>query len=140
MVDDEALKLDVVVRCVEQKLPGRYRHLRIPYLYGLRTKGNHTVIMHTPDLCYSIEQVGQPPKALARFAEDYLPLMFWGENADDLEEFTAYTAEAAPLVEKAVGADAIDAGFVRLAAAKDAEAFVTACRRLRFWDRAGAER
>ena len=101
MVDDEALKLDVVVRCVEQKLPGRYRHLRIPYLYGLRTKGNHTVIMHTPDLCYSIEQVGQPPKALARFAEDYLPLMFWGENADDLEEFTAYTAEAAYTHQKA---------------------------------------
>ena len=101
MVDDEALKLDVVVRCVEQKLPGRYRHLRIPYLYGLRTKGNHTVIMHTPDLCYSIEQVGQPPKAVARFAEDYLPLMFWGENADDLEEFTAYTAEAAYTHKKA---------------------------------------
>ena len=101
MVDDEALKLDVVVRCVSQKLPGRYRQLRIPYLYGLRTKGNHTVIMHTPDLCYSIEQVGQPPKAVARFAEDYLPLMFWGENADDLEEFTAYTAEVAYTHKKA---------------------------------------
>ncbi|MFM9939018.1 MAG: hypothetical protein ACKVP7_05935 [Hyphomicrobiaceae bacterium] len=94
-VDDETLTLDVVVRCVTQKLPGRYRHLRIPYLYGLRTKSNHTVIVHTPDLCYSIDQAGQPPKALARFADDYLPLMFWGENADDLEEFTAYTAEIA---------------------------------------------
>ena len=94
-VAGEVLKLDVVIRCVTQKLPGRFRHLRIPYLYGLRTKTNHTVIMHTPDLCFSIEQDGQPPKALARFADDYLPLMFWGENADDLEEFTAYTAEIA---------------------------------------------
>ncbi len=94
-VGDEPLELNVVVRCVLQKLPGRTRELRIPYLYGLRTKGGSAVIMYLPELCSSIEKVGLPPKHFEHFPTEFLPLMLWAENADDLEEFTAYTAEVA---------------------------------------------
>nr|WP_303652719.1 catalase [Paludisphaera mucosa] len=53
-------------------------------------------------------------------------------------KFIAYVAAATPLLEKA-GAG-LDEGFIALNAAADAAGFVTACRKLRFWDRAGAER
>lgn len=53
-------------------------------------------------------------------------------------KFVGYAATAAPLFEKA-GA-ALDEGFLPLNKAGEAEAFVAACRKLRFWDRAGAER
>ena len=53
-------------------------------------------------------------------------------------KFIAYMESSAPLFEKA-GAS-IDDGFVLLKAAKDCTAFVTECRKLRFWDRAGVER
>jgi catalase len=55
-------------------------------------------------------------------------------------KFIAYVEEAAPLVEKAIGADAIDDGFVLLKSGTDAATFVAECRKLRFWDRAEAER
>ena len=50
----------------------------------------------------------------------------------------AYAATAMPLFEKA-GA-ALDEGFVALGTAGDCDAFVAACRKLRFWDRQAAER
>ena len=53
-------------------------------------------------------------------------------------KFIAYAAAAVPLLEKA-GA-ALDEGFVPLNKAGDCNAFVAACRKLRFWDREGAER
>ncbi len=53
-------------------------------------------------------------------------------------KFIAYVAAAAPLLEKA--GVAIDDVFVPLGKAGDCDAFVAACRKLRFWDRAGAER
>jgi len=55
-------------------------------------------------------------------------------------KFLGYVADAAPLFEKAGVAGAIDEGFVPLKAAADAQAFVAACRKVRFWERAGAER
>ncbi len=55
-------------------------------------------------------------------------------------KFIAHVAAATPLVEKAVGTDAIDDGFTLLKTEQDATTFVTACRKLRFWDRVGAER
>jgi len=55
-------------------------------------------------------------------------------------KFLGYVADAAPLFEKAGVAGAIDEGFVPLKAAADAQAFVAACRKVRFWERADAER
>lgn len=55
-------------------------------------------------------------------------------------KFVGYAATAAPLFEKAGVADGIDEGFLPLNKASEVEAFVAACRKLRFWDRAAAER
>jgi catalase len=53
-------------------------------------------------------------------------------------KFIAYSAAAAPLLEKA--GTALDEGFIPLNKAGDCSDFIVACRKLRFWDRAGAER
>ncbi len=55
-------------------------------------------------------------------------------------KFIAYVEAAAPLLEKAGVADSVDDGFVLLKGGKDCATFVAECRKLRFWDRAGAER
>jgi catalase len=55
-------------------------------------------------------------------------------------KFVAYSESATSLFEKAGLSDAIDDGFTLLKTAKDCEAFVEACRELRFWERADAER
>ena len=55
-------------------------------------------------------------------------------------KFIGYTSAAAPLFEKAGVAGSLDEGFVPLNAAADAGTFVAACRKVRFWERAGAER
>ena len=53
-------------------------------------------------------------------------------------KFIGYTAQASPLLEKA--GVAIDEGFLPLNQASDCNAFVAACRKLRFWPRSAAER
>jgi catalase len=53
-------------------------------------------------------------------------------------KFIAYVADAVPLMEKA--GVALDEGFVQLNKAGDCDGFVATCRKLRFWDRAAAER
>ena len=53
-------------------------------------------------------------------------------------KFVGHSAMAAPLFEKA--GVALDEGFVPLGKADDCDAFVAACRKLRFWERADAER
>ena len=55
-------------------------------------------------------------------------------------KFIAYAATAAPLLEKAGVAGSLDEGFVLLKSAGDCDGFVATCRKLRFWDRAAAER
>jgi catalase len=55
-------------------------------------------------------------------------------------KFIGYSAAATALFEKAGVADALDEGFLLLNKAGDCDAFVAACRKLRFWDRAAAER
>jgi catalase len=49
-------------------------------------------------------------------------------------KFIAYSEAAKPLFEKA-GMTEMDGGFVALKSAADAKRFVTACRKLRFWER-----
>ena len=53
-------------------------------------------------------------------------------------KFVAYSAAAAALFEKA--GVTLDEGFLPLNKAGDADGFIAACRKVRFWDRAGAER
>jgi catalase len=53
-------------------------------------------------------------------------------------KFIAYGADASPLLEKT--GVALDEGFVALQKAGDCDGFVATCRKLRFWDRADAER
>ena len=55
-------------------------------------------------------------------------------------KFVGYAATATPLFEKAGVADTIDEGFLPLNKPGECDAFVAACRKVRFWDRAGAER
>ena len=54
-------------------------------------------------------------------------------------KFVAYAAPAMPLFEKAGIADGLDEGFIPLNKPADCAAFVAACRKIRFWDRANAE-
>jgi catalase len=55
-------------------------------------------------------------------------------------KFVGYAAAAVPLFEKAGVAGNLDEGFLPLNRAEECAAFVSACRKLRFWPRAGAER
>jgi catalase len=55
-------------------------------------------------------------------------------------KFIGYAATAVPLLEKAGVAGSLDEGFIPLKAAADCKGFVAACRKLRFWERAAAER
>ena len=55
-------------------------------------------------------------------------------------KYIGYASTAMPLFEKAGAAGAIDEGFVPLNKADEISAFIAACRKLRFWDRAAAER
>jgi catalase len=51
-------------------------------------------------------------------------------------KFVGYTPAATPLFAKAGLPDDLDRGFVKLGTTADAKAFLSACRGLRFWDRA----
>jgi catalase len=53
-------------------------------------------------------------------------------------KFIAYTEDAMPLFRKAGIDGSIDGGLVKLGGPGDAAKFVSACKALRFWDRAGA--
>ncbi len=55
-------------------------------------------------------------------------------------KYIGHANTAAPLFEKAGVASNLDEGFLVLDKAADCEHFVTACRNLRFWNRASAER
>ena len=59
-------------------------------------------------------------------------------DADAHRKFIAYSTAATPLFEKA-GID-LDEGFLPLNKAGDCDAFLASCRKLRFWERADAER
>lgn len=51
-------------------------------------------------------------------------------------KFIGYTPDALPLLKRAgVVDDAVDGGVIELKSGKDADGFVAACRKLRFWDR-----
>ena len=53
-------------------------------------------------------------------------------------KFVAYSEAAKPFLTKVLGAEKLDDGFIAINGAKDVAKFIQACRKLRFWDRAGA--
>ena len=54
-------------------------------------------------------------------------------------KFIAYVDHAMPLIEKVVGRDNLDAGFIQVKASQDVTTFIQACRKLRYWERAEAK-
>ena len=53
-------------------------------------------------------------------------------------KFVAYNEAAKPFLTKVLGTDKFDEGFIAINGVKDVAKFIQACRKLRFWDRAGA--
>ena len=54
-------------------------------------------------------------------------------------KFVAYVDAGRPLMEKAgISEEDVDDGFVEISLGEDAEKFVEACRKMRFWERAPA--
>jgi hypothetical protein len=87
----ESIDIDVVVECrwTVRNIPGSAPlnvPVRIPYMYGVRTKDGHGVLLHTPDACGS--------DVINRIPKNFFPLVLWSDDANDLESLTAYTSEA----------------------------------------------
>ncbi len=89
---DEPVEIDVVIGCrtelrqiLGEGVSGRM--VRVPYTYGVRTKGGQAVIMQTPTICGE-----DPTKAVP---DDYLPMLFYAPDADNLEFMIAYLSEMA---------------------------------------------
>jgi hypothetical protein len=87
---DEKIEINVVVRCgwTTRQPAGsaaRYFPIRAPYIYGVRTKAGHAVLVHVPDACGA--------GMVERMPADFLPFVLWADKAEDLEFLTAYTSE-----------------------------------------------
>jgi hypothetical protein len=94
LIDEgQPLTIDVVIGCGTQvrHIPGEGRSARAvwgPYIYGVRTKSGHGVLVQSPNVC-DREMVKQPAPA------DFLPLVLWAPDADNLEFLVAYLNERA---------------------------------------------
>ena len=93
----EQIEFDVVVRCDWKEVggfgtPRRGRATRTPYVYGQRTKENHAVILQPPNGCLLTERVAQEFRP--QVPDDLMPLVLWGDDADDLKLLVAYVSEA----------------------------------------------
>jgi hypothetical protein len=93
----EQIDFDVVVRCDWKEVggsgtPRRGRATRTPYVYGQRTKENHAVILQPPNGCLLTERVA--PEFRPQVPDDLMPLVLWGDDADDLKLLVAYVSEA----------------------------------------------
>lgn len=91
--NDEPLNIEVIVACGSQARhilgEGRsVRAIRAPYIYGVRTKDGHGVLVQTPDICY--RDVTKDP-----IPADFLPIVFWAPDANNLEFLIAYLHERA---------------------------------------------
>lgn len=89
---DEPVEIDVIIGCrtelrqiLGESVSGRM--VRVPYTYGVRTKDGQAVIMQTPNIC------GEDPAKVV--PDDYLPMLFYAPDADNLEFMIAYVSEMA---------------------------------------------
>ena len=93
---DEPIDFDVVVECrwsVAGELGGAPsgRASRSPYLYGVKTKDNHAVLMQIPGACWTdprIPQYGRVPLPARP-----LPIFFWSDMSDDFPMLVGYFSE-----------------------------------------------
>jgi hypothetical protein len=91
--EDEPLTIEVIIGCGTQvrHIPGEGRSARevwSPYIYGVRAKGGHGVLVQSPSVC-GRDVTKNPVPA------DFLPLVLWAPDADNLEFLIAYVHERA---------------------------------------------
>ncbi len=63
------------------------RYVRVPLVFGARTKGGQGVLVEGPRICNADLKKNVP--------HNYLPAIFFAPDADDLEHMTAYLTERA---------------------------------------------
>jgi hypothetical protein len=91
--EDEPLAIEVVIACGSQvrSIPGEGRSARAiwaPYIFGVRVGDGHGVLVQSPAVCD--RDVAKNP-----IPADFLPIVFWAPDANNLEFFIAYLHERA---------------------------------------------
>ncbi len=89
----EPLNIEVIIGCgsQERQILGEGRSVRAlwaPYIYGVRVKNGEGVLVQSPNIC-GRELAKQPMPA------DFLPVVFWAPDANNLEFMVAYLHEDA---------------------------------------------
>jgi hypothetical protein len=91
--EGEPLTIEVIIGCgtQERHILGEGRSARAvwgPYIYGVRAKDGHGVLVQSPNVCdRDIARNPVPP--------DFLPLVLWAPDARNLEFLIAYVNEHA---------------------------------------------
>jgi hypothetical protein len=91
--EDEPLTIEVIIACGSQvrQIMGEGRSARAlwaPYIYGVRVKDGHGVLVQSPNVCD--RDVNKNP-----VPADFLPVVLWAPDANDLEFLIAYLHERA---------------------------------------------
>lgn len=89
--DNEPVDIEVIVSCAsqERQILGEGRSVRAvwaPYIFGVRVKDRHGVLVQSPAVCD--RDVSKDP-----LPGDFLPVVFWAPDADNLEFLIAYLHE-----------------------------------------------
>jgi catalase len=95
----------------------------------------HQTINGGPSVLYDAVALLVSDDAAIKLANDPAARDFISDSYAH-SKFIAYVESALPLIKAALGDRDLDAGFVKIGAAKDVIKFVETCRRLRFWERA----
>ncbi|MCZ0733022.1 hypothetical protein [Phreatobacter sp. AB_2022a] len=91
--ENEPLDIEIIVACASQarQIFGEGRSVRAvyaPYMFGVRVRGGHGVLVQSPSICQrNFERFPVP--------DDYLPIIFWAPDANNLEFLIAYLHERA---------------------------------------------
>jgi hypothetical protein len=89
----EPLNIEVIIGCgsQERQILGEGRSVRAlwaPYIYGVRVKNGEGVLVQSPNICdRELDKAPMPA--------DFLPVMFWAPDANNLEFMVAYLHEDA---------------------------------------------
>jgi hypothetical protein len=91
--EDEPLTIEVIIACGSQvrQIVGEGRSARAlwaPYIYGVRVKDGHGVLVQSPNVCDRDVNMKPVPA-------DFLPLVLWAPDANNLEFLIAYLHERA---------------------------------------------
>lgn len=91
--ENEPLDIEIIVACASEsrQILGEARSARAiyaPYMFGVRVRGGHGVLVQSPNICWRDFQRFPVP-------DDYLPIVFWAPDAANLEFLVAYLHERA---------------------------------------------